>query len=77
MNPDVAAVLPQMPYVVGAYGLIWIVLFGFVLFVYMRLSRTEKQVAIIEETVRRREKLDAANAAEAAEAAEAAAKDKA
>jgi CcmD family protein len=68
MNPDVVAVLPQLPFVVIAYGLIWLVLFGFVLFVYMRLSRTEKQVAIIEETVRRREKLDAADAAEAAAA---------
>ncbi len=58
----------QWPLVVGAYGLIWIVLFGFVVFVYTRLTRVEKQVAIIESTVKRREKLDAAEAAEAAEA---------
>jgi hypothetical protein len=67
MNDAVAAVLPQLPYAVGAYGLIWIVLFGFILFVYLRLSRVEKQIAIIEGTVKRREKLDAAEAAEAAE----------
>jgi hypothetical protein len=69
MNEAVTAVLPQMPYAVGAYGLIWLVLFGFIVFVYMRLSRVEKQIAIIEGSVKRREKLDAAEAAEAADKA--------
>jgi CcmD family protein len=52
-----------------AYGLIWIVLFGFIVFVYTRLTRVEKEIAIVETTVKRREKLDAAEAAEAAEKA--------
>jgi CcmD family protein len=57
----------QWPLVVGAYGLIWVVLFGFMVFVYTRLSRVEKEIAVIEGTVKRREKLEAAEAAEAAE----------
>jgi CcmD family protein len=72
MNEAVVAVLPQMPFAVGAYGLIWIVLFGFMVFVYVRLSRIEKQISIIETTVKRRDKLDAADAAEAADKAAAA-----
>jgi hypothetical protein len=75
MTPQVAQQFDTIARVLGgqwwlvvlAYGLLWAVLFGFIVFVYMRLSRIEKQISIIETTVKRRDKLDAAEAAEAAE----------
>jgi hypothetical protein len=74
MTPQVAQQFDTVARVLGgqwwlvvlAYGLLWAVLFGFIVFVYMRLSRIEKQISIIETTVKRRDKLDAAEAAEAA-----------
>jgi hypothetical protein len=67
MNDAVRVVLPQLPFVIAAYGLLWAVLFGFIVWVYTRVTRVEQQVAVIEESVRRRDKLEAAEAAEAAE----------
>ena len=66
MNDAVRVVLPQLPFVIGAYGLLWIVLFGYTVWVYTRVTRVEKQVSVIEESVRRRDKLEAADAAERA-----------
>jgi len=66
MNDAVRVVLPQLPFVIGAYGLLWVVLFGYIVWVYTRVTRIEKQVGVIEESVRRRDKLDAADAAERA-----------
>jgi hypothetical protein len=79
MSPQVAQQFDTVARVIGgqwwlvvvAYGLLWAVLFGFIAFVYVRLSRIEKQISIIETTVKRRDKLDAADAADAAQAAEA------
>jgi hypothetical protein len=66
MNDAVRVVLPQLPFVIAAYGLLWAVLFGFIVWVYTRVTRVEQQVAVIEESVRRRDKLEAAEAAERA-----------
>ena len=54
-------VLPQLPFLVGGYALLWAVLFGYVIWVYTRLTKVEKQVRVLEESVRRRDKLDAAD----------------
>ena len=49
------------------YGLLWAVLFGYIVWVYTRVVGVEKQVTAVEASVRRRDKLEAAEAAEAAE----------
>ena len=67
MNDAVRVVLPQLPFVIGAYGLLWVVLFGYIVWVYTRVVGVEKQVTAVEASVRRRDKLEAAEAAEAAE----------
>jgi len=66
---SVRVVLPQAPFLIMGYGLLWIVLFGYMVWVYTRVTNVEKQVGVIEESVRRRDKLEAADAAEAAERA--------
>ena len=63
----VRVVLPQAPFLIAGYGLLWAVLFGYIVWVYTRLLRVEKQVTVVESSVRRRDKLEAADAAEAAE----------
>ena len=55
MTDIYAAVIPQAPYVIGAYGLIWIALLGFVGMVFNRLRRTEKEIAVLEEALKRRD----------------------
>ncbi len=52
-------VLPQAPYVIGAYGLIWAFMIGFVATVFSRLRRLEKEIAVVEAAVKRREKVEA------------------
>ena len=63
---QVRVVLPQAPFLIIGYGLLWAVLFGYILWVYTRVTAVEKQVSVLESSVRRRDKLDAADAAEAA-----------
>lgn len=55
MTDIYSAVIPQAPYVIGAYGLIWIALLGFVGMVFNRLRRTEKEIAVLEESLKRRD----------------------
>lgn len=55
MTDIYSAVIPQAPYVIGAYGLIWIALLGFVGMVFNRLRRTEKEIAVLEEALKRRD----------------------
>jgi CcmD family protein len=43
-------VLPDAPFVVAAYGVLWIALVGYVSLVLMRLMKLEKQMQLIEET---------------------------
>ncbi|MDO9556390.1 MAG: CcmD family protein [Coriobacteriia bacterium] len=56
MQDVYSAVLPQAPYVIGAYGLIWVALLGYVGLVFSRLNRIEKEISVVEAAVKRREK---------------------
>jgi hypothetical protein len=52
MDPILAeiysTVLGAAPYVIGAYLLMWLVLFGYVLLVVVGLKRTEREMAALE-----------------------------
>jgi CcmD family protein len=48
-------VLPDAPYVVAAYGILWVALVGYVSLVLMRLMRLEKEIKVVEEACVRRD----------------------
>ena len=48
-------VLPDAPYVVAAYGILWLALVGYVSVVLTRLMRLEKEMTIVEEACVRRD----------------------
>ena len=48
-------VLPDAPYVVAAYGVLWVALVGYVSIVLSRLMKLEKEMQLVEETCARRE----------------------
>jgi len=48
-------VLPDAPYVVAAYGILWLALVAYVSVVLTRLMRLEKEMTIVEESCARRE----------------------
>ena len=48
-------VLPDAPYVVAAYGVLWLALVGYVSLVLTRLMKLEKEIAIVEESCARRD----------------------
>jgi CcmD family protein len=47
-------VLPAAPYVLAAYGILWIGLFGYIAFVLRRLGKIEAELRVVEEAVARR-----------------------
>lgn len=47
-------VLPQAPFVIAAYGILWAALVVYVGLVFRRLSRVEREVAVVEESLARR-----------------------
>ena len=47
-------VITAVPYVLAAYGLLWVGLFGYITIVLMRLSRLEKQLDVVEGSLARR-----------------------
>ena len=47
-------VLPGAPYVLAAYGILWIGLFGYITVVLRRLGRIETELRIVEEAAARR-----------------------
>jgi len=47
-------VLPAAPYVLAAYGILWIGLFGYITVVLRRLGRIETELRVVEESVARR-----------------------
>ncbi len=47
-------VLDAAPYVLAAYTLLWLGLFGYVFFVLQRLKGVEREVAVLEESLARR-----------------------
>ncbi len=49
-------VLNGAPYVIAAYALIWATLVVFVGLIFRRLSRLEKELAIVEDSVARRQR---------------------
>ncbi|MEG1167266.1 MAG: heme exporter protein CcmD [Gordonibacter sp.] len=55
MNPVLAeiysTIFPAAPYVIGAYALIFLVLFVFVFITLRGLKKTEQQMALLEEAV--------------------------
>lgn len=47
-------VVPQLPYVIAAYAVLWIGLMVYVSMVLSRLSKLERQLVLVEETVAKR-----------------------
>jgi CcmD family protein len=48
-------VLPDAPYVIAAYGVLWIALIGYVSFTLSRLMKLEKEMQLVEESCARRD----------------------
>jgi CcmD family protein len=48
-------VLPDAPFVVAAYSILWLALIGYVSIVFTRLMRIEREVRLVEEASARRE----------------------
>ena len=48
-------VLVDAPYVIAAYGVLWLSLTVYVTMVLRRLMRLEKEIEIVESSVKRRE----------------------
>jgi hypothetical protein len=46
--------LTDAPYVIGAYGILWVAFVGYVTIVLRRMMQLEKEVAVLEESVERR-----------------------
>ena len=46
--------LTDAPYVIAAYGILWVALIGYVTMVFRRIMRLEKEVAVVEESLKRR-----------------------
>ena len=53
MNPILAdiysTILPSAPFVIGAYALLWAVLFVYVAMIVRGMKKTEAQIAVLEE----------------------------
>ncbi len=47
-------VLHDAPFVIAAYGILWVALITFVGMVFRRLMRLEKEIAVLEESMERR-----------------------
>lgn len=47
-------VLPDAPYVVAAYGVLWVALIGYVSVVLSRLMKLEKEMQLVEEACARK-----------------------
>ena len=46
--------LDAAPFVLAAYALLWVGLFGFVFFVLRRVTKVERELAVVEEAMERR-----------------------
>jgi hypothetical protein len=47
-------VQPSLPYVIGAYGVLWLGLMAYVAVVMSRLGTLEKHLALVEEALAKR-----------------------
>lgn len=50
-----ATILPSAPYVIAAYALMWLALLAYTVFLAVRLSRAEAQMALLADALDRRE----------------------
>jgi CcmD family protein len=48
-------VLPDLPYVIAAYAVLWIALVGYVSIVLSRLMKLEKEMQVVEASCARRD----------------------
>lgn len=49
-----ALVVPSLPYVIGAYALLWVALVVYIGMTYSRVGRIEKEMSVLEEALERR-----------------------
>lgn len=54
-----ATILPSAPYVIAAYALMWAGLLVYVIFITVRLKKTEAQMAVLEEALSAKKQGDA------------------
>jgi CcmD family protein len=54
MSDIYSLVIPQAPYVIAAYGILWVGLLVFVAMVFGRLGKLERELKVVEEAARRR-----------------------
>jgi CcmD family protein len=47
-------VMPAAPYVLAAYGILWVGLFGYITLVLRRLGRIESELRVLEESIAKR-----------------------
>lgn len=47
-------VIDAAPFVLAAYTLLWVGLFGFIVFVLRRVTRVERELSVVEEALERR-----------------------
>ena len=47
--------LHDAPYVIAAYGILWVAMVGYVTIVLRRIMRLEKEVVALEESLERRD----------------------
>jgi CcmD family protein len=47
-------VMPAAPYVLAAYGILWVGLFGYIALVLRRLGRIESELRVLEESIAKR-----------------------
>lgn len=54
MGDVYSLVIPQAPYVIAAYGILWAGLVVFIAMVFGRLGKLEHELKVVEEATRRR-----------------------
>ena len=54
MGDVYSLVIPQAPYVIAAYGILWAGLVVFIAMVFGRLGKLEHEFKVVEEATRRR-----------------------
>ena len=55
MNPVLveiySTIVPSMPFIIGAYVLMWLAILVYMLVITLSYKKTEKQMAVLEEAV--------------------------
>jgi len=54
MNDIYSLVIPQAPYVIAAYGILWAGLVLFTAMIFGRLGKLERELKVVEAAARRR-----------------------